>query len=103
MFAVILSTAPSAEVAAEIAKALVEARAAACVNIVPGVRSIYRWEEKIQDEAEVLMVIKTTRDRQAAAAELIKSLHPYDLPEIVLIDATASPEYLQWVRMGVIP
>jgi periplasmic divalent cation tolerance protein len=96
---VILSTAPDADKAAEIAKALVEEHLVACVNIIPGLRSIYRWEGKIADEAEVLCIIKTARDRFDQVAARIKSLHPYSVPEVIALPIVKGFEpYLEWVR-----
>src|SRR5262249_49880501 len=96
---VILSTAPDAEKAAEIARALVEDHLAACVNIVPGVRSIYRWEGKLADDAEVLCVIKTARDRFDQVCARIKALHPYSVPEIIALPVVQGfAPYLEWVR-----
>ena len=93
-----LVTAPSEEVAARLAKEAVEARLAACVNLVRGVRSIYRWQGKIEDEAEVLMVIKTTASRVEALERFIIERHPYDTPEFLVgaIEGGAS-RYLDWL------
>ena len=96
---VILSTVPDADKATEIAKALVEERLVACVNIIPGLRSIFRWEGKIADDAEVLCIIKTARDRFDQVAARIKALHPYSVPEIIALPIVRGFEpYLEWVR-----
>jgi periplasmic divalent cation tolerance protein len=96
---VVLVTAPSAEKAAELAHALVGEKLAACVNIVPQVRSIYRWEGAVQDEAEVLMVVKTTGDRFDALHQRVLALHPYSVPEVIKLDVAAGHlPYLDWVR-----
>jgi periplasmic divalent cation tolerance protein len=96
---VTLMTAPDADTAARIARALVEERLAACVNLVPGVRSIYRWRGKVEDEAEVLLVAKTRADRLGPLAKRLRELHPYELPELVALgDAGGLEEYLDWVR-----
>ncbi len=96
---VILSTVPDAEKAAEIARALVEEHLVACVNIIPGLRSIYRWEGKLADDAEVLCVIKTARDRFDQVAARIKALHPYSVPEVIALPVVKGFEpYLDWVR-----
>jgi len=96
---VILSTVPDAEKAAEIARALVEDHLVACVNIVPGLRSIFRWEGKLADDAEVLCIIKTARDRFDQVAARIKSLHPYSVPEVIALSVVKGFEpYLEWVR-----
>jgi periplasmic divalent cation tolerance protein len=96
---VVLVTTPSAEVAAGLAHALVEARLAACGNVVPGLRSIYRWEGKVQDDAEALLVLKTTRDRFEALRDEVLRRHPYAVPEVVALPVEAgSAAYLDWVR-----
>src|SRR5262245_21520235 len=96
---VILSTVPDAEKAAEIARALVEERLVACVNIVPGLSSIYRWEGKLADDAEVICIIKTARDRFDQVAARIKALHPYSVPEVIALSVVKGFEpYLDWVR-----
>jgi periplasmic divalent cation tolerance protein len=95
---VVLVTAPTADRAAEIARAVVEERLAACGNVVPGLRSIYRWEGKIEDEAEALLVLKTTRDRFEALRARILALHPYQVPEVIALPVEAgSAPYLAWV------
>jgi periplasmic divalent cation tolerance protein len=95
---VVLVTAPTAERAAEIARALVEERLAACGNVVPAIRSIYRWEGKVQDEQEALLVLKTTRERFEALRERVLSLHPYQVPEVIALEVEAgSAPYLAWL------
>lgn len=95
---VALSTCGSAEEAQRVARGLVESRTAACVNIVPGVRSIYRWKGVVEDAGEWLLVIKTTQARfEAMRAELVR-LHSYEVPECValpVLDGLAS--YLDWI------
>ena len=95
---VVLVTAPDTETAARIARALVEERLIACANLVPGIRSIYRWEGKIADEAEVLLVLKTRASACSAVAARVKALHPYALPEVVALPVVDGSEaYLDWV------
>ena len=95
---VVLVTAPDAETGARIARTLVEERLIACANLVPGIRSIYRWEGQVADEAEVLLVLKTRASRCAAVAARVKALHPYALPEVVALPVVAGSEpYLDWV------
>ena len=96
---VVLLTAPDAGCAERLARALVDERLAACVNIVPGVRSFYRWEGAVQDDAELLLVAKTQASRGAALAARVKELHPYDLPEVLELPAVGgSDAYLDWIR-----
>ncbi len=95
---VVLVTAPTAEKAAEIARAVVEERLAACGNVVPGLRSIYRWEGKVQDDAEALLVLKTTRARFEALRDRVLALHPYEVPEVLALPVEAgSAGYLAWI------
>ncbi len=95
---VVLVTAPDGEEGARLGHQLVQERLAACVSLVPGVRSLYRWEGEIQDDAEVLLIVKTRADRVAELATRIGELHPYDLPEAVALPAVGgSPAYLAWV------
>lgn len=95
---VVLSTFPDADSAARVARTLVDDRLAACVNLIPSVRSIYRWQGAISDEAETLAVIKTTAGRYAALAARIAELHPYQVPEIIALPLVeAHPPYLAWL------
>ncbi len=90
--------------AADIARALVERRLAACVNVVPSVRSIYTWNEAVCEEEESLLIAKTTGDRAVALREAILSMHPYDVPEVLVLDideAAGHEPYLAWVRQCV--
>ncbi len=98
---VVLSTAPNAEVAAQIAKTLVEESLAACVNLLPGVTSIYRWQGKVEEEPEVLLVIKLAADGLATLEARLLELHPYDTPEVVtLAPERVEPRYLAWLTGG---
>jgi periplasmic divalent cation tolerance protein len=93
-----LSTFPDAEVARRISNQLVTERFAACANILPGVESIYRWKEKIESENETLVFFKVSEDRQSAFQDKLRSLHPYDVPEIIFVPVAGGlPEYLTWV------
>lgn len=81
-----------------IAEALVQQRLAACVNILPGVRSVYRWQGRVESAEETLLVAKTAAHRYAELETAVRALHPYELPEIVAVDiARGLPAYLQWV------
>jgi periplasmic divalent cation tolerance protein len=91
-------TAPDAETATRLARALVEERLAACVNVVPGVRSIYRYQGALHEDAETLLIVKTRAERAAALEARVRALHPYELPEVLrLAAAGGSPPYLNWV------
>lgn len=95
---VALSTAPSAAVARKLARALVAERLCACVNVVPGVRSFYRWEGKLHDDRELLLVMKLPAARLPALKKRLPALHPYELPELVVLEVKDGlPGYLSWV------
>jgi periplasmic divalent cation tolerance protein len=95
------STFPDIETARRIARQLVTENLAACANIVPAIESIYRWQEKIENAQETLVFFKTTMARYAAFQDRLKSLHPYEVPEIICLRiADGLPEYLRWVSAG---
>jgi periplasmic divalent cation tolerance protein len=101
---VVISTLPNPEKAAEIAKILVEERLAACVNLVPQIRSIYRWKDQIQDETETLAIAKTTSERAEALHARLLALHPYQLPEVLALQVSGGhAPYLEWVGASVAP
>ena len=94
---VTLCTVPDKASGEKIARALVEERLAACVNLVPGLSSVYRWEGKIQQEAECLLIIKSAVEFEKLRAR-IKALHPYELPEIISVPiGQGDHAYLQWL------
>jgi len=93
-----LCTAPSRDVALHLARVVVDERLAACVHLVTGVTSVYRWEGAVQQDDEVLMVLKTAADRRAALQARLLALHPYAVPEFVVLDAAdVSAPYLEWL------
>jgi periplasmic divalent cation tolerance protein len=93
-----LSTFPDAEIARRISNQLVSERFAACANIFPSVESIYRWKEKIESGNETLVFFKVSENRQSTFQNKLRSLHPYDVPEIIFVPVVGGlPEYLQWV------
>ena len=95
---IVLTTAGSAEEAGKIAGALVERRLAACVNIVPQIRSIYRWQNKVEDAMEWLLMVKTTLGAFSQVLEAIHELHSYELPECVMLEVSdGSAPYLDWI------
>lgn len=96
---VVLITAPDEAVAERLARGLVEERLAACVSRVAGLRSTYRWEGRIEDEAEVLLVVKTRRERLGDLAAWLAEHHPYDVPELVAFEpAEVGAVYGAWLR-----
>lgn len=97
-FVLVLVTAPSQEVAAELARAVVGEELAACVNVIPGLRSIYRWDGKVTDDAEVLCLMKTRRALYPALRDRVGALHPYQVPEIIAVPlAEGNAPYLTWL------
>ena len=95
---VILVTAPDESVAERITRTLVEERLAACGNIVPRIRSIYRWDDAVQQDDEVLVILKTERARVEGLRERVVALHPYDLPEVLVLPILGGhAPYLEWV------
>ena len=98
MYSVVLATAPSKDVALDLARALVDRRLAACVNVVAAT-SVFRWEGEVQQEDEHLMVIKTRRTYVDDIKDLFSEMHPNDLPELIALEVEdGSAEYLKWVR-----
>lgn len=94
-----VSTAPDPDTAERIARVLVEERLAACVNVLPGVASLYRWEGEVRREPEVMLLLKTRRTRVEALGTRLAELHPYEVPEFVVVTLEAGlPSYLAWVR-----
>ena len=95
---VALCTCPDTDVAQKIASALVTEELAACVNILPNIRSVYRWDGALCNDEEVLLIIKTTSDRLEHLQQRVKALHPYDCPECIAMEITDGlPDYLNWV------
>ncbi len=95
---VVFITAPSNEEAARLGRKLVEEGLAACANLVPAVRSIYKWEGRVCDDQEVLLIVKTRRSRFKQVAETVKALHSYTVPEIVAFPLEqGSADYLKWL------
>lgn len=96
---VVYITASSEEEAAEISRALVEERLAGCVNIVRGIRSIYSWEGRVEDEAEVLMIVKSRRALFERLSQRVKELHSYTVPEVIALPVMeGSADYLSWLQ-----
>lgn len=94
----ILSTCPDADTAQRLARTLVEERLAACVSLLPGVVSTYRWQGDVEQATEVQLLAKTSGDRREALMARLAELHPYELPEILAVETAAGlPAYLDWV------
>ncbi|HET9049921.1 MAG TPA: divalent-cation tolerance protein CutA [Chiayiivirga sp.] len=100
----VLCTCPNTEVAHTLARTLVDERLAACVNVVPAVQSVYRWQGAVQVDDEVLLLIKTVSAQLKSLQERIQSLHPYELPEVVAVDIDSGlPAYLDWLARETAP
>ncbi len=98
----VLTTASSSDEARRIARALVERRLAACVNILPQIESVYRWKGKVEEAQEWLLIIKTTAAGFERVRDVIRELHSYELPECVCVSIEdGSPEYLKWIGEAV--
>ena len=103
-YVAVFITAPNVEEAERIADALVDERLAACVNVLPGCRSIYRWEGALQHDDEALMIVKSSRDAFAALEKRVIELHSYDVPEVIALDLTdVSAGYLAFLRDSLSP
>lgn len=98
------STAPDEKTAGEISRALVSAGAAACVNIIPGIRSVYRWDGEIEEAVECALIIKTTAAASEEARRIIRENHPYEVPAVVALpidEPHSSSEFCAWLRHSV--
>jgi len=98
----VLTTASSSDEARKIARALVERRLAACVNILPQIESVYRWKGEVEEAQEWLLIIKTTAAGFERVRDVIRELHSYELPECVCVSIEdGGPEYLEWIGASV--
>jgi periplasmic divalent cation tolerance protein len=98
-FKIVLVTAPDLKTARRLARTALAARLIACANLVPKIESHYRWQGKLEQSAEILMVMKTTKERLAALEKFILARHPYDTPEFVVLNlAGGSKRYLAWLE-----
>lgn len=96
---VVLVTCPTRRIATRLAEHVIRQRAAACVNLLPGIHSIFWWEGKIDRTREVLLLLKTTPARVARLTRLVRSLHPYEVPEVIALPVTGGfAPYLRWVK-----
>jgi periplasmic divalent cation tolerance protein len=101
---VVFTTLPDDAAARDLARALVESRTAACVNVLSSCRSVYRWQGAVESADEIPVIIKTTRGRYPDLERELRSRHPYELPELVAVPAVAGLSgYLDWVREATLP
>ena len=99
---VVLVTAPSPDVGTALGRALVDERLAACVNVIPGLTSIYRWQGEREEASECLLVIKTDETRYAELERRVLELHPYTIPEVLALPVErGAPAYVEWLRESV--
>ena len=98
-FLIVLNTCPGSITAKQIAQDLVANSHAACVNIIPGIQSVFKWGNQVKNETEYLLVIKTTRDKYPVVEKRIRALHPYELPEVIAVPITEGLDgYLSWIN-----
>jgi len=101
-FAVVLVTVPDMETGRRLARTVLEARVAACVNLVPGMESHYWWQGKLDQSAEVLLLIKTTSDKIGHLERIVLANHPYDTPELIVLQITqGTKQYLDWIEASI--
>lgn len=97
-YQLLFSTCPDQKCAENLARILIEKKLAACVNILPGLTSVYSWQGQIETAQEHLLIIKTRKDQYQSVETSIRSNHPYELPEIIAVPIDQGlPEYLQWI------
>jgi periplasmic divalent cation tolerance protein len=102
-YRIVLSTCPDGDSARRIANILVEGRLAACVNILPGLRSVFRWEGKVESADETLLLIKTRQEQYAPLEAVLREHHPYELPEVLSVSIDSGlPAYLTWLDASLV-
>lgn len=91
-------TAPSRQIATDLAKSAIERRLAACVNVLGEIASVYRWDEKVTEDTEIALIFKTTQGRLETLTQLLRDLHPYECPAIAAFPLTGgNPDFLAWI------
>jgi periplasmic divalent cation tolerance protein len=102
-YQLVICACPDEESAIHIAENIVAQKLAACVNVLPSVYSVYRWQENVESAKENILLIKTTLEKYATLEKVLTSIHPYDIPEIIAIDiSNGLPSYLQWLEASII-
>lgn len=98
MVRIILTSSPNNETSLKLSRSLTEKRLAACVSVIPGIRSLYWWEGKVQEDNEELLLIKTAEEKMDSALSLLRSLHPYETPELIVINPElVDKKYAAWL------
>ena len=101
---IVMTTFANEDDAARVVRTLVEERLIACGNLVPGVRSIYRWKEQVSDEREVMAILKTRKQDWTALMSRLHELHPYETPECIAVRiAAGAPKYMAWLEAALAP
>jgi periplasmic divalent cation tolerance protein len=102
LYQLVICTCPDEETAVNIAENIVAQRLAACVNVLPSVYSVYHWQDNVESAKENIILIKTTAQKYDSLEKVIKSLHPYEVPEIIGVDINSGlPEYLKWIDSSI--
>lgn len=98
-YSVCFTTVSNDEIAKKLARSIVESELGACVNIIPNIRSIYKWQSKIEEDQEYLLMIKTKQDLVQQLIEFVKKNHPYEVPELIQLPIqNGNPDYLNWIN-----
>ena len=101
-YQLVLCTCPDEEIAINIAENIVAQKLAACVNVMPAVYSVYQWQNNVESAKENMLLIKTTKEKYSALEQVICSLHPYEVPEIIALDINSGlPDYLKWIDSSI--
>ena len=102
LYQLILCTCPDEDIAINIAENIVAQKLAACVNVLPAVYSVYHWQDNVESAKENMILIKTTKEKYAPLEQVITSLHPYEVPEIIAVDiSNGLPDYLKWIDSSI--
>ncbi len=102
LYQLVLCTCPDETSAVNIAENIVAQKLAACVNVLPGVYSVYHWQGNVESAKEHMLLIKTSKEKYASLEKVLKTLHPYEVPEIIAVDISSGlPEYLKWLENSI--
>ena len=102
IYQLVICTCPDENTAVNIAENIVAQKLAACVNVMPAVYSVYQWQDNVESAKENMLLIKTTQEKYSALEQVICSLHPYEVPEIIALDINSGlPDYLKWIENSI--